>query len=79
MVPPRDPDAFAAALRKLVQDADLRQRMGHRAREHVLSRFSVERLLDDVAALYEELLADRHLIETSRAAPASQVIQIASR
>jgi glycosyltransferase involved in cell wall biosynthesis len=46
----------------LVADADLRARMGRRGREHALSHFSVERLVDDVRSLYERLLQ-----ETARA------------
>ncbi|MGD9616034.1 MAG: glycosyltransferase [Alphaproteobacteria bacterium] len=40
LVPPGDPEALAAALRRLVRDPDLRQTLGKRAREIAAERFS---------------------------------------
>jgi glycosyltransferase involved in cell wall biosynthesis len=60
LVPARDPDALADALMPLVVEPETRARMGARARDHVTRSYSVERLLDDVAGLYEELMAARH-------------------
>ena len=58
MLAPRgDYAALADALVRLARDAPLRTRMGARAREHVLRKFSIERLLSDVERLYEELFA----------------------
>jgi glycosyltransferase involved in cell wall biosynthesis len=58
MLAPRgDYDALADALVRFARDAPLRTRMGARAREHVLRKFSIERLLSDVERLYEELFA----------------------
>ncbi len=51
-----DPDALGAAICRLAGDPDERARMGSRARDHVAARFSVERLLADVDALYRELV-----------------------
>ena len=59
LVPAGDADALAAGLARLAADATLRERMGERARAHVRERFAVERLLSDIDALYEELLAAR--------------------
>ncbi|MFL5907214.1 MAG: glycosyltransferase [Solirubrobacterales bacterium] len=56
VVPAGDEVAFAGAIRRLAGDRDLRERMGHRAREHVLSRYSAERLISDIDELYRELL-----------------------
>ncbi len=56
LVPPDDEDALAAAISQLDGDPGLRHRMGARAREHALGRYSVERLLTDIDALYRELL-----------------------
>jgi glycosyltransferase involved in cell wall biosynthesis len=60
--------ALAQALTRLAGDAELRREMGARAREHVLRRFSIERLVDDVELLYGELLASRR---TSQELPGS--------
>lgn len=54
-----DPRALGQAMAKLVREPGLRHQMGERAREHVARRFSAERLLRDIASLYEELLRAR--------------------
>ena len=59
LVPAGDAEALAAGVARLAADATLRERMGERARAHVRERFAVERLLGDIDALYEELLAAR--------------------
>ena len=56
VVPPDDETAFAAAISRLAGDPELRRQMGDRARQHVLRRYPVERLLSDIDALYRELL-----------------------
>lgn len=52
-----DVDAAADALATLARDEGLRRRFGEAGRERVLPRYRVERLVDDVDALYRELLA----------------------
>jgi glycosyltransferase involved in cell wall biosynthesis len=56
LVPPRDPAPFAEALVRLAHDRELRMKTGQRARDAVAHRFSVNRLLDDMDALYRELV-----------------------
>jgi glycosyltransferase involved in cell wall biosynthesis len=56
LVPPGDHTALGAALCRCARDESLRARMGARAREHVLSHYSIDRLLRDVEDLYAELL-----------------------
>jgi glycosyltransferase involved in cell wall biosynthesis len=51
-----DHHGLAAGIATLAGDASLRAAMGDRARQHVKSRFSVIRLVDDMEALYRELL-----------------------
>jgi glycosyltransferase involved in cell wall biosynthesis len=51
-----DSAALGEAIAQLAGDAEARARMGALAREHVAERFSVERLVDDMDALYDELL-----------------------
>ncbi len=57
LVPVGDVEAIAAALERLAHDPELRARMGRAGRERVIPRYRVERLVDDVDALYRELLA----------------------
>ena len=56
LVPPDDEPALAEAIGKLADDTELRRAMGERARTHVLARYSVERLIGDIDALYRGLL-----------------------
>jgi glycosyltransferase involved in cell wall biosynthesis len=56
-----DVDALAARLAELARDAGLRARMGEAGREHVIPRYRVSRLVDDVDELYRELLAEAGL------------------
>jgi glycosyltransferase involved in cell wall biosynthesis len=57
LVPAGDEAALAASILRLAEDSELRHRMGQRAREYVLNRFSAERLISDMDALYQELLS----------------------
>jgi glycosyltransferase involved in cell wall biosynthesis len=54
-----DVAALADRLARLAQDPELRSRMGGAARERVLARYAVDRLVDDVDRLYRSLLAAR--------------------
>jgi glycosyltransferase involved in cell wall biosynthesis len=61
LVPVGDPEAVAGALESLARDPDLRARMGAAGRARVIPRYRVERLVDDVDRLYQELLRERGL------------------
>jgi glycosyltransferase involved in cell wall biosynthesis len=52
-----DPAGLAAAIGSLLDDRDRAAAMAARGREHVLATFGVERLVDDLDALYRRLLA----------------------
>lgn len=52
LVPVRDPEALAAALKTLAEDRALRLRMGARSRELAVREFSQERIADETLALY---------------------------
>jgi glycosyltransferase involved in cell wall biosynthesis len=56
--PSRDVEAFARALRFLVERPDLRREMGERGRAFVRARLSRDRLVSDIETLYRELLGD---------------------
>jgi glycosyltransferase involved in cell wall biosynthesis len=57
LVPPADGPALGHALERLFDDAELRSRMGQRARTMVLPRYGVDGYVSAVTALYERLLA----------------------
>jgi L-malate glycosyltransferase len=52
-----DTDGAADRLAELARDPDLRGRMGAEGRVRVVRRYAVDRLVDDVDALYRSLLA----------------------
>jgi len=56
LVPPRDPEALAAALRPLIRDAGLRRRMGARSREIAEARFAADAIHRAVLGVYDALL-----------------------
>ena len=51
-----DAAALADAVAKLLADASLRRAYGERGRVSVVARYGVDRLVDDIDALYRELL-----------------------
>jgi glycosyltransferase involved in cell wall biosynthesis len=56
LVPSGDTRALAEALRFSLRERTLTNERAERARRHVLQTYSLERLVGDMAALYEELL-----------------------
>lgn len=52
----RDSDGLAAALRRLIEDPELRRRLGRRGRERAVTEFSTERINAEVLQVYEDLL-----------------------
>ena len=63
LVEPGDIDALAERLGRLAADPALAARMGEAGRARVLERYSVERLVGDVDALYRKLLAEKGLAD----------------
>jgi glycosyltransferase involved in cell wall biosynthesis len=59
VVPTRDPEALAEAVAGLLADADRRRTMGENGRRLVAAEYSVDAMVDRVAALYEERLRAR--------------------
>jgi glycosyltransferase involved in cell wall biosynthesis len=59
IVPVGDQPALNAAVDRLLGDADLRRSFGAKAAAHAATTFSERRLVDDYAALYSRLLAER--------------------
>jgi glycosyltransferase involved in cell wall biosynthesis len=60
-VPVGDVGAMATALERLARDPGLRSQMGEHGSARVVPRYRVERLVEDVDALYRELLTDAGL------------------
>ena len=56
LVPPSDAEALARAVSRLLSDAQLCERLGAAGRQHVRERFTADRLVEDMRALYRELV-----------------------
>jgi glycosyltransferase involved in cell wall biosynthesis len=52
----QETEKFSNQLLQLVEDDDLRKKMGERSHGHVMERFSYQRLVNDMSQLYYELL-----------------------
>jgi len=61
LVEPNDPGALVDAIRRLLDDADLRRRLGDAGRERVIQRFTWEVTARGTAACYDAILAHRPL------------------
>jgi len=59
LVPPGDPDALAETLRELLADRSARDALAEAARREATTTYSWERIGDQTAALYRELLGPR--------------------
>jgi len=59
VVPPRDPRALAEKILILIEDCDLRRRMGQAARQRVAKHFSLEQMVQKTQQLYLHLLRQR--------------------
>lgn len=57
LVPVRDAAALAAALRKLIDDAELRRRMGAQSRLRAETEFGLETVIAQTLAVYREVCA----------------------
>jgi glycosyltransferase involved in cell wall biosynthesis len=56
VVPPGDPDALAAALRRLLEDTALAADLGARARARALTEFTAERNARSMINLYTRII-----------------------
>jgi glycosyltransferase involved in cell wall biosynthesis len=55
LVSPRDPESLAQAIRLLIEDPQLRARMGTRSREIVVEEFSSERIVQEYLAVFRRV------------------------
>jgi len=56
LVAPRQPEALAAALERLMLDADLRDRMGRAALAYAHANFGIDRMLDAMEAVFARVI-----------------------
>lgn len=58
-VPPKDPQAMAAAIINILRNRELAKQMGQNARKLVEERFSLQQMVNNYSALYSELLKNK--------------------
>jgi len=66
LVPPRDHAAMAHAIVSLLRDDDRRRRMGEAGSARVRARFTVERMVEETAAVYARVAGRPHVMDTER-------------
>lgn len=59
LIPPRDPRAIATAVKELLDCAELREKLGFRAREHVLDKFPVSAMISGIESYIKEKLSQK--------------------
>jgi glycosyltransferase involved in cell wall biosynthesis len=58
LVPPNDPSALAERLRALLLDSSQRRAMGLAGRARVREHFSVDRMVREIAQIYDEMIEE---------------------
>ncbi len=61
LIPPKDPEALAAALARLLADPAWARKLGEQARQVVEANFSLERLGGEINEIYAELIRKKGL------------------
>jgi glycosyltransferase involved in cell wall biosynthesis len=61
LIPPRNPEALARALDRLLADPDFARRLGEQARAEAEAHHSLERLGREINEIYGELSGSRRL------------------
>jgi glycosyltransferase involved in cell wall biosynthesis len=57
LVPPRDPGALSQSMTLMLDNPGTARRLGEAGRDHVLSRFSIDKMVADTQSLYAKLLS----------------------
>jgi glycosyltransferase involved in cell wall biosynthesis len=55
-VPSKDPEAFAEKILTLIDDQELRKKMGEQGKKRILENFTMDKYIKGVEAVFEEVL-----------------------
>jgi glycosyltransferase involved in cell wall biosynthesis len=66
LVPPKDPESLAAAIRSIATDEAYRQALGMKGQQVQRERYTVSRMLDAYMGEYERLLGQKHVHASPR-------------
>lgn len=61
LVPPKDPEALAEAILRILQNSELASRMGQTGQTMARERFAIQRLISDTENLYSRLLKEKEV------------------
>jgi glycosyltransferase involved in cell wall biosynthesis len=56
LVPSKDPEAFAEKILTLIDDQELRKKMGEQGKKRILENFTMNKYIKGVEAVFEEVL-----------------------
>lgn len=56
LVPPRNPEALADGIERLLNDKQLRREMGKKGRDLVVREFGIEKIVEETLSLYKRIL-----------------------
>lgn len=59
LVPQLEPDALCEVLQRLIQDADLREQLGHTARERAVANFNAANVAKQISSAYQYVLSPK--------------------
>jgi glycosyltransferase involved in cell wall biosynthesis len=59
LVPPKDPDALASAIIRLIEDLELRNKYGNAGRRIVEERFTADKVVEGTLAVYKRMMGKR--------------------
>jgi len=62
LVPPGDPDALAQAIVFLIENPELRKKMGQAGRKRVAEHFTIQETVRKTEALYQKLLVEKGIL-----------------
>ncbi|MBN2012757.1 glycosyltransferase family 4 protein [candidate division KSB1 bacterium] len=61
VVPPRDPDALAVAIRTIMSDNELANQMGETGRQDVLEKYTISRMIEQYELIFQRYVSGKRM------------------